>query len=326
MWGNYTMKKRRGFKKILVAGAIVILAGIAGTTIIGAGSEEKQKGAEGEGISIAENTGAPQPKDSDGDGLLDWEEILWGTDPKNKDSDGDGVKDGEEIAESKNPLGEDKNTAKDLALQNTRGVQADTNETDKLARSLFTQFVQTNGAPTDSAIQSLAAPLLIRSSSYSNTISRNEIIITSSGPSTLKNYVNSLGALITADSNSTNELSVIQKLAENNNSEENIFEEFKGISETYSESADILQTTPVPKELADQHVTLINAFYNTAEDLEKISEAGADDPLALMLSLQNYSRNSTVIPEVLTAMSNYAKSQNIFMEPSEPGNMLLDNF
>lgn len=35
--------------------------------------------------------------DTDGDGLQDWEEALWKTDPKNPDSDGDGILDGEEL-------------------------------------------------------------------------------------------------------------------------------------------------------------------------------------------------------------------------------------
>jgi len=36
--------------------------------------------------------------DSDNDGLLDWEEKLFGTDPQNPDSNGDGTLDGEEFA------------------------------------------------------------------------------------------------------------------------------------------------------------------------------------------------------------------------------------
>lgn len=40
-------------------------------------------------------------KDSDGDGLLDWEETLWGTDPFVIDSDGDGILDGEFVASRK---------------------------------------------------------------------------------------------------------------------------------------------------------------------------------------------------------------------------------
>ena len=38
-----------------------------------------------------------QARDSDRDGLPDWEERLIGTDPYSKDSDGDGIDDGEEV-------------------------------------------------------------------------------------------------------------------------------------------------------------------------------------------------------------------------------------
>lgn len=42
--------------------------------------------------------------DSDHDGLPDWEEALYGTDPHNPDTDGDGTPDGEEIKEGRDPL------------------------------------------------------------------------------------------------------------------------------------------------------------------------------------------------------------------------------
>jgi len=43
-------------------------------------------------------------KDSDNDGLKDWEEELFGTDPYNPDTDADGYLDGEEVAADTNPL------------------------------------------------------------------------------------------------------------------------------------------------------------------------------------------------------------------------------
>ena len=43
-------------------------------------------------------------KDSDNDGLRDWEEELFGTDPLNPDTDGDGYLDGEEVNSGHNPL------------------------------------------------------------------------------------------------------------------------------------------------------------------------------------------------------------------------------
>lgn len=43
-------------------------------------------------------------KDTDSDGLKDWEEIIYRTDPNNSDSDQDGTFDGEEIKINRNPL------------------------------------------------------------------------------------------------------------------------------------------------------------------------------------------------------------------------------
>jgi hypothetical protein len=45
-----------------------------------------------------------QNQDNDNDGLRDWEEDLYKTDPNNPDTDGDGYSDGEEINSGRNPL------------------------------------------------------------------------------------------------------------------------------------------------------------------------------------------------------------------------------
>jgi hypothetical protein len=42
-------------------------------------------------------------RDSDVDGLPDWEEHLYGSDPLKFDSDGDGTPDGQEVKEGRNP-------------------------------------------------------------------------------------------------------------------------------------------------------------------------------------------------------------------------------
>ncbi len=58
------------------------------------------------GIAISSLT----ETDQDNDGVPDWEEKFWGTDPANPDTNGDGVSDGEEVAKKKQTDGFSINT------------------------------------------------------------------------------------------------------------------------------------------------------------------------------------------------------------------------
>ena len=72
----------------------------------------------------------PMAKDSDGDGLFDRDEIIYGTDSQNKDTDGDGYIDGEEIVTGYDPLDPSSNSSsgiKSLSL-----ISPSANLTDRL--------------------------------------------------------------------------------------------------------------------------------------------------------------------------------------------------
>lgn len=98
--------------------------------------------------------------DTDGDGLLDWEESLYGTDPEKVDTDGDGVGDYADL----------RGTA-ELNNDNSDGVSASvtgdpdnfdpTNLTDSLARDLYTSLSvakqQSGGSVTEEHSAELAA-------------------------------------------------------------------------------------------------------------------------------------------------------------------------
>ncbi len=99
-----------GMKKHL---PIVVAVGIA-LIVIGVGYmlmgrqgkpavEYPSKSTRGLETSGSTLLASEQSKDADGDGLADWEEALWKTDPQNPDTDGDGTKDGDEPKENRNP-------------------------------------------------------------------------------------------------------------------------------------------------------------------------------------------------------------------------------
>ncbi len=64
-------------------------------------NNDRQQAAAVQGLS-AKNS-AEFDSDDDNDGLKNWEEALWGPDPKNADTDADGTPDGAEIAQNRDP-------------------------------------------------------------------------------------------------------------------------------------------------------------------------------------------------------------------------------
>ena len=76
-------------------------------------------------------------KDTDLDGVLDWEEGLWGTDPAKKDTNGDGITDNVEIKNLKVAQGKTTETTEDIA---------NLTQTDKFSRELFSTVVALNQA------------------------------------------------------------------------------------------------------------------------------------------------------------------------------------
>lgn len=72
--------------------------------------------------------------DSDNDGLPDWQEAIYKSDPQNPDSDGDGYYDGEEIASGHDPI---KNGSNDILTKTSRVAE---NLTEQVVKK-FTQKV-----------------------------------------------------------------------------------------------------------------------------------------------------------------------------------------
>ena len=111
--------------------------------------EEDTLQTEGELIA-ARNEQAAQ-SDSDGDGVPDWEELLWNTDPFSKDTDGNGITDDREIrqqrAEQEAGLPEN--------YQETVDAQEET-ATAQFARGLYTTVASIDDSTTSLTIPEIA--------------------------------------------------------------------------------------------------------------------------------------------------------------------------
>lgn len=84
---------------IIILGIILIVGGLV--FVLNYAKKEKElKGPTPKSSKLSEENF----RDSDNDGLRDWEEELYGTNPFNPDTDSDGFLDGEEVSSGRNPL------------------------------------------------------------------------------------------------------------------------------------------------------------------------------------------------------------------------------
>ena len=108
--------------------------------------------------------------DSDNDGLVDWKENLYGTDPKIADTDKDGTNDAEEVAQNRDPLkantaitGQEPNDKIDPTIieENQKKLEEyeKLNELDKFSRDLVSNIIATQ--PANGSIDQNATDLII---------------------------------------------------------------------------------------------------------------------------------------------------------------------
>ncbi len=85
--------------------ALALLLAVGGLFLFFGGEAMRRKTADAPQKEIVSGAvrGKNSQKDSDNDGLKDWEEVLWKTDPQNPDTDGDGTPDGEEVKLGRDP-------------------------------------------------------------------------------------------------------------------------------------------------------------------------------------------------------------------------------
>jgi len=235
-------------------------------------------------------------KDTDGDGLKDWEEALWKTDPNNPDTDGDGTKDGAEIAAGRSPLIKGPNDQ--LTLNSASTTPSTTREltaSDQFSRDLFTRYVaikQTgNGDPAnyDNYADLVQSYIAQESSTMSpKTYSASDFkVIANETPTDVRNYGNAIGALFVDYSapKFENELVVLQRAVDNNNPLE--LDKLNANIIAYQKGRATLLKMAVPSIFLPDHIALTNVISTIILGIESMKSTFSN-PIKAAAGLQNY--------------------------------------
>jgi hypothetical protein len=239
-------------------------------------------------------------RDSDGDGLPDWEEALYGTDPNLVDTNGLGITDGEavakgliipkavaDIASSSGTTGQ---TANELGLPSPEEGSL----TDIFAKNFFTLYLSTKQdvgrdltQEETLTIASQSLTQLVNSVEASpNQFSSSQLKVSGSGEEALKTYEAALEAVYAAHASSLPK-SELQYLEDALEGDGEALKNIETIALAYTNIATGFIALIVPQEVGATHLALTNA----AAEVGRISADFArinTDPLSTMLALMQY--------------------------------------
>ncbi|OHA30882.1 MAG: hypothetical protein A3B11_02415 [Candidatus Taylorbacteria bacterium RIFCSPLOWO2_01_FULL_44_26] len=288
---------------VLVALAVVLLALLF---FIKTKSEWQNEEVAGAGlVSGDEILGDVLSKDTDKDGILDWEEGLWGTDPTKKDTNDDGVSDKEEIARMKVERGA---TSGELASADGSGEASEENltQTDKFARELFSTVAALNqtGEIDDNTVAQITDSL---ASQIQNPVQRKVFVLADlkvtedSSQASLETYANAVVGLYQRYPINGNVIDILNQLSETEDNTE-LLSELSPTVEQIKNFVNGMIKINVPMALTESHLEVINSLQVIMENLEDLQLFDAD-PIIALGALSQYEKNTDQFASAIDKLS-----------------------
>jgi hypothetical protein len=261
-------------------------------------------------------------KDSDGDGLTDWEESLWGTDPNNPDTDGDGTSDGEEVRLGRNPLipgPNDRIISEEEMYENLNIIETDKDSlTSQFAVQLFSNFAQMQksggGQLTPEQSKKLTEDLVSKAQQsvvLSNMYSANALnLFDDSDKEKVKQYGNSLMEI---------QLTEMEKFSNTAG-----LDDLDAVIKMYKDMSLGLFLIPTPRTLKDIHIQYVNNLHKIGLFMQEVSDANKD-PMAMLLLLPEYDKIRNEQDLLTSQIANFLKVSGIIYSQGEYGLLLTNN-
>ncbi len=239
-------------------------------------------------------------RDSDGDGVRDWEEFLWNLDPNKKDSNGNGLPDAEELEVRK------------IALRGTATVEtsaATSTFTDTFSREFFVAFsaLKQSGNLTTSNIdqiskQSLAA---LTQATIQEKYLKKDLLLASSTPESKILYEKNMSTVGKGLPIKTlgRELELLNR-AINKPRSEKLITELKKIQQIYLALAERTMKIAVPSAIQNTHLELANSYYKLGAAVGGLTQI-YDDPALSIVYFNEYQKALDRLPVILTALAKY---------------------
>ncbi len=247
-------------------------------------------------------------KDTDGDGIKDWEEALWGTDPEKSDTDGDGISDFDYIEKRREEVRQASGTP-DQEL-------SDTNATDVFTKEFFAAIValQQSGQLNSQTLADLSKQLagnIGQQKSLPDIYSITDIKIVSN-PSRADMQI--YGQAVQAMSSSYfakgigTELDVTSNALSTEDPAE--YAKIASIANAYADFAGKLVALQTPEDISVDVLNLANNMQKSAKALQNISAIPTNELIGI-IGISQYSTYSDDMVNSFTSLSNYLQNNGI---------------
>ena len=242
-------------------------------------------------------------KDSDGDGLPDWEEALYGTDPHVTDTFHLGMTDGEAVARGlivPKAIADIQTATSSLAAMPRDGSlpppAAEGTLTATFAQNFLNLYLAAKQAKggadlsesemadiSNQALNSLSSAI----TSAPDFKSAKDLTVSGSGADALKAFATQAEAVLTKNTSDATKSEILYLQDAIQKNDITAFPHIASIAKGYRDSAAGLAALAVPAELAADDLALINAMMRMSEITTDFTRANTDT-LAAMLALQQY--------------------------------------
>ncbi|MFZ2500499.1 MAG: hypothetical protein WAW90_00745 [Minisyncoccia bacterium] len=278
-------------------------------------------------------------KDSDSDGLPDWEESLYGADAHIADTFHLGMTDGEAVAKglivpkaiADIAIATSTVAANDGVDYAALGLKPPTKGTvtDSFAKSFFPLYLdarQANGGAdlSETQINDLANKAV---SQLTASIAPapdfklvKDIVVSGSGADAMKAFAVNAEAILTKNTVDAKEGMTDIDYFKNAvlNGDKTAYSHLASISKMYRNSAAGLAMLPVPRELATSGILFINTLMRLSEINADFARAESD-PLAAMLALQQYQEVAKAFLQSSADIGNAYTAAHIALPVGVPG-------
>ncbi len=268
-------------------------------------------------------------KDSDTDGLPDWQESLYGTDPNNPESFQAGIQDGDAVAQGLvTPRVAVREDGEDTDLGTLPGtLPAPLSLTDRFSQTLLKQFLLNRGEnpPTQEEIanfvQAGIADLVANSKPNATYGTADLVRANGAGREALLAYAVRAEQAI-ASENIRAELNELEYFSEVMKGDQTALAKIAQASDAYAATAQALIKVPVPEELRTSHLALVNSFMGMSAVTEDMA-ALETDPLRALVGIGLYANAAKQSVNALASQYRLFSARQARLNSNEQGAVFL---